>query len=161
MMRTMSSERARDGPRRRPAWERPRVEERAEEHGQESRLEELDLPAVAVPVLADVDVGDVERPEHEQEDRVREAGHDECSQRGAEPCPSEERLVRDAEPEEAGNLDRRSAARAEVLRESLEVGVRRQEPVVPDERQPLPHQDEEGDEVDDAEQARMRKRVSQ
>lgn len=44
---------------RRLFWEGAWVEERAEEDGEEAGFEKLDLPAVAVPFLADVDEGHV------------------------------------------------------------------------------------------------------
>src|SRR5437867_7166618 len=48
--------------RRRAAREGPCVEQRAEEDRQEAGLEELDLPAVTVPILTDMDERHVERP---------------------------------------------------------------------------------------------------
>src|SRR5690348_215478 len=41
--------------RRRPARERPPVQQRAEENRQKTRLQELNLPAVTVPILPDMD----------------------------------------------------------------------------------------------------------
>src|SRR5207245_4117934 len=79
--------------RRRGAREWARIEEREEENGEEAGLEERDLPAVAVPVLPDVDEGEVERPEDSHEKRVGEAGEDHEREAGAEPGHGEHEAV--------------------------------------------------------------------
>src|SRR5207247_4161238 len=62
-----------DGRRRRPAREGARIEKRAEEDREEPRLQKLDLPAVGVPVLSDMNEGEIDRPEGREQYRVREA----------------------------------------------------------------------------------------
>jgi hypothetical protein len=111
--------------RRREPRERARVHQRTEEHGQEPGLEELDLPAVAVPVLPDVHEGHVERPEQQHQRHVREARDHHRGEPDADPRRDEQRPVRDPQPEEARDLEHGRTPRAEVLPESLQIVVRR------------------------------------
>ena len=90
---------------RRAARERARIEERAEEDGEESGLEELDLPAVAVPVLPDVDEGHVEDPEDDEQEPVGEAEEREQREDRAGPGAGDQRAIGDVEPEEARDLE--------------------------------------------------------
>ena len=73
-----------DGARRRPARERPRVEERTEEDAEESGLDELELPAEAVEGLADVADRDLQRAEDRQHERVGVPGEHRRSERDAD-----------------------------------------------------------------------------
>ncbi len=70
--------------RGRPPRERARPSRSGtQEDRQEARLEQLDLPAVAVPVLADVDEGHVDDPQHGHGDRVGEAQQERDGERRA------------------------------------------------------------------------------
>src|ERR1700735_2569231 len=51
-----------------------RVEERGEKDGEEPGLEQLDLPAIAIPLLADVTKRHIEKPEDGKNGSVGEAG---------------------------------------------------------------------------------------
>ena len=51
-----------DRDRRLPLGEGPRIIDRAQEDGEKSGLQQLEFPTVAVPVLADVDDREVQRP---------------------------------------------------------------------------------------------------
>jgi hypothetical protein len=53
-----------------------RIKQRTKKDGQESRLEQLVFPTVAVPNLANVDDRHVDRPENREHDRVRVTGED-------------------------------------------------------------------------------------
>src|SRR5207249_8146597 len=140
-----------DRRRRRAARERARIEERAEEDGEEAGLEELDLPAVAVPVLPDVDEGEVERPEDSHEKRVGEAGEDHEREAGAEPGHGEHEAVGGVEPEEAREAEERRAAGPEVCLEAVEEERDGREAVMAEQREQLLGEAEEGDEVHEAE----------
>src|SRR6266404_6484687 len=64
-----------DNEQRWPAfWERPPIEQRAEEDRQEAGFKKLNFPTVAVPDLADVDNRHVHRPKNREDDGVRVAG---------------------------------------------------------------------------------------
>src|SRR5207248_7963119 len=95
------SEQPDDSRRWRQTRERARIEERAEEDREEAGLQELDLPAVAMPVLPDVHEGEVERPEDGHEERVREAGQYHEREAGPEPGRGEQEAVRGVAPVEA------------------------------------------------------------
>src|SRR5438477_10365431 len=57
-----------DHQQRRPAFrKRAGVEQRTKENGEESSLEQLCFPAIAIPNLADVNDGHVHRPENREE----------------------------------------------------------------------------------------------
>ena len=56
-----------DDERRRATRERPAIEERTKKNGEEAGFEELHFPAVAVPILADVDERHVKNPEEGKE----------------------------------------------------------------------------------------------
>jgi hypothetical protein len=71
--------------RRRRARERPIERTGTEEDREEARLAELRLPAVAVEELPDLDERQVERPERELDERVRDAEQDRDRQREAGP----------------------------------------------------------------------------
>src|ERR1043166_4578968 len=59
-----------DQPGRRAFREGPSIEQWTEKNGQEPGLQKLNFPAVTVPVLADVQVGHVERPEQGQDNGI-------------------------------------------------------------------------------------------
>ena len=63
---------------------RARRRERAQEDREEAGLDQLDLPAVAVPELADLDDRELERPEQRELDRVREAEEQRQRERNSE-----------------------------------------------------------------------------
>src|SRR5262245_36576779 len=136
---------------RRPARERPRIEEGTEEDREETGLEELDLPAVAVPDLSDVDEREVEDPERGEEEGVREAREDGNRQADADPGEGLEGRVRGREPEEARQLS--PGGTAGLLPDRLEVAVRGEEAAAADQRQDLVREGEEREEVDEPEEA--------
>src|SRR5204863_4339133 len=65
--------------------ERPRVEQWTKEDRQETGLQQLDFPAVAVPNLADVNDRHVHGPKHRDQDCVRIASENNERQREADP----------------------------------------------------------------------------
>src|SRR6185436_8287154 len=84
-----------------PLREGTRIDEGAEKDGEETRLEELDLPSERVPLLPDVDERHVERPQHQHERRIREADDDDEGKDDARPCETDEQRIRVPEPEDA------------------------------------------------------------
>src|SRR5437667_10341316 len=84
--------------------ERSTIQQRAEQDGQESSLEELDLPAVAVPDLADMNDRHVHRPKHREQKFVSvTAENNETeteSSRGEERQPT----IGNAKPEQPRHL---------------------------------------------------------
>ena len=84
---------------RRAFGKRPRVEQRAEENGEEPGFKKLDFPAVTVPVLAEVNERHVEQPEDGHDHRVGIAGNDEAGQRETKPGGIAQKSVGMREPE--------------------------------------------------------------
>ncbi len=89
------------GERRWPPREGTSVDERAEEDREKAGLDELDLPAVAVPVLSDVDEREIEHPQDRHQDRVCEAEEQRQRERDAEPGARDQHGIGDVEPEDA------------------------------------------------------------
>ena len=89
-----------DDERRRAARERPAVEQRTEKNGEETGLEELHFPAVAVPFLADVHERHVENPEESEEKRVGVTAGHHAGERETDPGRDDQRGVGMIEPEE-------------------------------------------------------------
>src|SRR4029453_11329839 len=89
-----------DDERRRATRERPAIEERTKKNGEEASFEELHFPAVAVPILADVDERHVKNPEEGKEQRVRVAASDDAGEGETNPAGGEERVVGMVEPKE-------------------------------------------------------------
>ena len=67
MRKARSAEKPDNDEWRRPARKRPAVEQRAKKDGEEAGLEQLHFPAVAVPILPDMDEGHVENPEQAEQ----------------------------------------------------------------------------------------------
>ncbi len=80
--------------------EGPTVEKRTEKDGKEAGLEQLHLPAVAVPVLSDVHERHVENPEHAEKKRVGIAAEHDAGKREANPGRRDQRAVGMIQPEE-------------------------------------------------------------
>src|SRR5438094_10274085 len=75
---------------RRPAFrKRAAIKQGAEKDRQEPGLEKLDLPAVPVPDLADVNDGQVHCPKNRENDRIGVTG--ENNERQTEACPGKDR----------------------------------------------------------------------
>src|SRR5882762_10174895 len=53
-----------------PTGKRPPVEQRTEEDRKKSCLQQLDLPPVSIPFLADIDKGHIKEPEHSHDGRI-------------------------------------------------------------------------------------------
>src|SRR5438270_1472522 len=85
----------------RPAFrKRTTIEQRAKKDGQESSLEQLCLPTIAVPHLPDVNDGHVHGPENGEQNRVRVTAKDNERQTKTNPGKDRQILIGNAEPKE-------------------------------------------------------------
>lgn len=132
--------------------ERPRIEERNEEDREEAGFAELDLPAVAVPQLPDMDEREIECPEEEEQDAVREAEEQREREHDARPCESEERTVGDPDPKQARELKESMPARSPALGDAFQETLRWKQTVVSDQRENLQREREKREDVHKAEQ---------
>ena len=132
---------------------RRRSEKRTEEDGQEAGLQQLDLPAIAVPGLSNVNEGEVQQPDQRQEDRIGEPQQHRQRQRGTDDRQGGQQPVGDSEPEHSGPLEKRFGGRSVVLHDPWQVAFGRREPSLPDQRNHLMRQREKGHEVDQAQQS--------
>lgn len=73
-----------------------------EENGEETGLEELGFPAVAVPFLPKMDERHVQRPENREQDGVGVAGDDDAGECETNPCGRDQHGVGMIEPKERG-----------------------------------------------------------
>ena len=147
----------RDHERRRrvaAAREGMQAHERRQEDREEARLEQQDLPAVAVEEAAGVHVRHVEEPEPGQQRNVGEAGEQHQGAREADPSEEPERRVRVRQPEERRQPQEGEWSAADRLAHPLEHLVRGQQAARAEERLPLPQHDQERDHVDEAQQAK-------
>ena len=90
----------------RGARERPGVEERTQKNGEETGFEELHFPAVAVPVLANVDERHVKNPEDGKEECVGVAAGHNAGKGETKPGGEDERAVGMVEPKERGQPEK-------------------------------------------------------
>ena len=84
MRKMRSAKKPDDGEGRGAAREGPAIEERAEKDGEKARFEQLRFPAVAIPILPDVDERHVENPE-EREQEARSRNRRATTQESAKP----------------------------------------------------------------------------
>ena len=131
----------------------PRRQSGARKIARKPDFQQQDVPAVAVEDLAHVGERHVEHPERGQDGYVREAEEDEQGEAETDGGGDLEGQVGAREPEEGGQLQERAEAGAVGVRHRLQEGRRGQEPVAAQERPPLAHDHQEGDGVDEAEQA--------
>src|SRR5438046_4501502 len=85
-------------------WKWPGIEQGAEKCGQETGLEQLNFPAVSIPVLADMDEGHVEGPENRHQGSVGKAQQHNGRESNAEPGSTRQETIRKMEPKNAGQL---------------------------------------------------------
>ena len=141
--------------RRRAARKRPRVEQWTKEDGQEAGFQQLDLPAVGIPILPDVHDGHVQGPQGREQQRVAQASGHEAAQRKPGPGHAQQRVVGTVQPEQGGQPQAPCPGGAQALADVIQEPVRRQQPVRPDQRQQLPDGDQEGDGVHRAQPAQQ------
>src|SRR5206468_13002323 len=100
---------------RRPALrKRAAIKQGAEKDRQEPGLEKLDLPAVPVPDLADVNDGHVHCPKNSENDRIGVTGENNERQTKASPREDRQCVVRDSKPEERRHSRHASRWRTEL-----------------------------------------------
>ena len=109
-------DRGRWGPREGAA-----IEDRAQEDCDQRGLEQLDFPAEREPELSNVDEGELDGPEHKQNQGVRVAQGDRCREQQSQKQGSSERGVAGREPEEGGLVDEARALSAREFSEAAQV----------------------------------------
>src|SRR5215831_12307200 len=100
--------------RRSAFWKRPPIEQRTKKDRQETGLEQLDLPAVAVPDLADVNDRHVHRPKDRQQNCVRVPAENNERQRKSNPREDRQCIVGYSHPEERRHPQHPGALRPEL-----------------------------------------------
>src|SRR5437870_2645810 len=142
-----------DQDRRATFWKWPRVDKRTKKNRQETGLEELDFPAVAVPNLANVDDRHVHRPEDRKQDRVRvTAEHDERESK-SRPSKDRQSVVGNPKPEQRRDIEHSGGARTRFVFDSCEIMCSRGETVRTDQRHQLIGRNQERDRVNEPEQS--------
>ena len=95
----------------RPAlWKRPSIEQWTKKDREKASLEQLNLPAVTVPDLPDVNDRHVHRPKNAEDDRICVPGKN--NKRKREPRPGEDHhtVIGNAEPKETGHSQHAGSA---------------------------------------------------
>ena len=126
--------------------------ERAEEDRQEAGLEQLDLPAEAVPVLSDVDERHVQRPQDGHEHSVGEPQQHGNREGDTDPRSCLEHPVGDVQPEEAGHLEEGGSPRSRPRGDVVEEERDREQASRSEQREELLGETQERDEVDEPEE---------
>ena len=138
-----------DRQRCRALRERSPVEEGNQERRNESRLDHLYFPAVAVKKLADMHIRHVEDPEDNQHDRVGVAQQDDDRKGDPGPCADDQNRIIEAEPEQRRHLPESGAVSLQFLQKK----IRRKNAAMTYERAHLKGEGEPGEQVDEAEES--------
>src|SRR5712691_1846099 len=94
-----------DDEKRRAAFgEWPAIEQRTEKDGQETGLEELNFPTVAVPNLADVNDRHVHQPKEREQDGVGVSCENKQRKRETDPGEDRQSVIGDTEPKERRHM---------------------------------------------------------
>src|SRR6266705_6750917 len=78
-------------------WKRPSIEQWTKKDREKASLEQLNLPAVTVPDLADVNDRHVHRPKNAEDDRVCVATKDDKRESESNPRENRQSIVRNSE----------------------------------------------------------------
>src|SRR5213080_1340808 len=99
----------------RPAlWKRPSIEQWTKKDREKASLEQLNLPAVTVPDLPNVDDRHVHDPKNAEDDRVCVATEDNKCERESDPSEDQHSMIRNAEPKESRHSQYARSARTEL-----------------------------------------------
>ena len=112
----------------------------------------MDLPAVAVPFLADVDEGEIEKPQDGEEGCVSEAACYDAAADETDPGDGQQGGIGMCEPEERGQVEE-GAGDADLAGDVFYKDIDGGETVFADEWDDLEDRGQEGYGVDDSEEA--------
>ena len=142
-----------DRHRRRASGKRAQIQQRAEEDREKSGFEKLDLPAVSIPVLPDVDERHVKKPKHSEQQRIRIARDHDARKRESDPRRGQQSGVGMNEPKERRQPREAGAARSERFADALQKNSDGKKPVRADQRNDLIDRHEKRHGIDQSEQA--------
>src|SRR5205814_5320878 len=104
---------------------RPTIEQRTKKDREESSFEQLNLPTVAVPNLADVNDRHIHPPQHCEQNRVGVTAEDDQREREADPSEDRHPQVGATKPEQSRQLEHSFRARTELRMNVVQIIVRR------------------------------------
>jgi len=114
----------------------------------------LDLPAIAIPLLADVTKRHIEKPEDGKNGSIGEAGGHDAGEDEADPGAGQEGGIGVGEPEDGGKAIKGGAFVTQAFDDASQEAVDRGEAVRADQGDDLVDHYEKGDRIYDAQQAK-------
>ncbi len=117
---------------RRPTRKRPPVQQRAQENAEKTRLQELNFPAIRIPVLSDVNKRHIQRPQQRHENRVGIAQDDQRGQGCSRPCHHNEEAIGKVQPKQTRQLQKPLCTGTEVRSDPVQKQPGGHKPVIAD-----------------------------